>query len=383
MRRVAFFTDSWLPNVDGVVTSLLNYRHELERRGDRVWVFTTGSRDTLRRRDDRVYRYRALPFPPYPQYRLALYPFRATKHAREAGIDLVHCHAIASMGLAARVTARVLRLPLVGTFHTMVPQGVQLLTSQPVIQRLGERLAWRAVRAFYRPFDLVTAPSEAARRSLEEHGVAAPTVVVPNGIDTERFHPRVSGERVRRELGLEPREKLVLTAGRLSHEKHVEVLLQAFRLVRSAAEARLVITGRGPAERSLHALSRELGLQNYVTFTGFVPSVRLPEYYAAADVMATASTFETQGLSVLEAMAAGTPVVGARALAIPESVREGRNGRLFEPFDVEDCAEKLVSVLAAPRARYERLAKNARATAERYSIPRATDALVRAYGRVL
>lgn len=382
--KVAFFTDSWLPNIDGVVTSLLNYRGELQRRGHGVWVFTASSRQAIAaNHEPRVYSYRALPFPPYPQYRVALFPFPAKSVVRKADIDIVHSHAIASMGLAAIKTAGDLRLPLVGTYHTMIPYGVSLVASKPWSQKLAEKLAWKAIRLFYRPFDLVTAPSEAARKGLEENNVSAPTMVVPNGVDTKRFNPGVDGRPVRKKLGVGGKEKMILVAGRLSHEKHVDVVVRALPHVLKEVDARLVITGRGPADEKVRALVSELGLKSKVTFTGFIPNDNLSGYYAAADVLATASTFETQGLALLEGMACGTPAVGARALAIPEAVEEGKNGFLFEPFDSEGCADKILRVLTAAPKFYDKWSRNARATAEECSIPRSTDKLLKAYERVL
>lgn len=382
--RLAFFSDSWVPNIDGVVTALVNYRSELEKRGHEVYVFTTGSRQNIDDNDDPyVHHYRAVPFPPYPQYRLALYPFPSKSVVKRENIDVVHSHAIASMGIAAIKTAHDLRLPLVGTYHTMIPYGARLLTKQEWTRQIIESIAWKAIRMFYRPFDLVTAPSDAARKSLVENGVGVPTMVVPNGIDTEWYNPKVSGKAMRRELGLKRGQHMILSTGRLSHEKHVDVLIQAMSLVLQELDAKLVITGGGPAEHSLQALARELNLQDKIVFTGFVPKQKLVEYYAAAEVMATASTFETQGLALLEAMAAGKPAVGARAMAIPEAVKDNKTGFLFEPFHVEDCAEKIVKVLTARKSTYDRWSRNARAMAVRNSIPAATEELLKAYDKVI
>jgi len=206
--------------------------------------------------------------------------------------------------------------------------------------------------------------------------------VVPNGVDVKRFKP--CGKAVaRRRTGLGVREKVVLTAGRLSFEKNVDVVLKAFALVlRQEGSARLVVTGGGPAERECKRLAVELGVGNRVSFPGFVGEGLLPAYYSAADVFVTASTFETQGLSLLEAMACGTPVVGANALAIPEAVDCGRNGFLFEPGDVDGCARELLKVLGAGGARRKSWSAAARRKALEFSLPKAVDALERVYESV-
>jgi 1,2-diacylglycerol 3-alpha-glucosyltransferase len=383
--KIAFFTDSWLPNVDGVVTSLVNYRGELEKNGHQVWVFTTGKFLPTNRlpKDAHVVRYPAVPFPPYPQYRIALFPYGSAATVARHGIDLVHCHAQASMGPPAIVTAKALQKPLVGTYHTMIPQGVKLVAKDPISQRVAENVTWRAIKAFYKPFDLVTAPSQAAVDSLRENGVKTPTVVVPNGVDTHLFNPRASGASVREALKLQKGEKVILAAGRVSFEKNFDDLVKALPNVLKETPARLVIAGKGPAERDVRNTVRRLGLEKHVTFVGFLTKTHLAQYYRACDVFATASTFETQGLTVLEAMACEKPVVGCDYLAIPEAIKDNRNGFLFPAHDTDACAHQLAKVLTASRPKYRAWSENARKTALTCSIPNATARLLKAYQQVL
>src|SRR3989344_5528178 len=158
--NIGFFTDTYLPNVDGVVTKLVNYRDEMQRRGERAFVFTSGDRKTREaNRDPRGFAFPAIKFRLYPQYKIALLPFSSVEIAEEKKIEIVHCHALASMGLAAIKTSRDFGLPLVGTFHTMVP-----LAAKKMAGRTAEKILWKAVKAFYSRFDLVTCPSRAIRQ---------------------------------------------------------------------------------------------------------------------------------------------------------------------------------------------------------------------------
>ena len=159
-------------------------------------------------------------------------------------------------------------------------------------------------------------------------------VVVPNGIDLSKFRPQREAVKlaVRKKLGLKPSDKMILVAGRLSREKNVDVVIRAYAgFARENPGSKLVVCGTGPALGENIALARKLGVGKRAVFTGFVPNNVLPAYYSAADAFVTASTFETQGLTVLEAMACGTLVLGANALAIPDEVKNGKNGFLFEP----------------------------------------------------
>ncbi|HLC38165.1 MAG TPA: glycosyltransferase [Candidatus Norongarragalinales archaeon] len=378
--NVGFFTDTYLPNIDGVVTSMLNYRGELEKRGHKVFVFSSGDRKArMENEDKRVFFFRSAKFPLYPQYKIALFPYSsASEIAKEKKLDLVHCHALASMGLAAIKTSSDLKIPLVGTFHTMVP-----LAAKKMAGKTAERILWRAVKAFYSRFDLVTCPSSAIRQVLSSKGIDS--VVVPNAIDERRFNTSLDGSIVKNALGA---EKIVMVAGRLSQEKNVEVIIKAASQVLQECgrdfETKFVITGDGPARKGLEKLAKEEGLLGKnIVFTGFLKSEDLPFYYAAADCFATASTFETQGLAVLEAMACGKPVVGANAMAIPEAVREGKNGFLFQPGNDVECAEKICGVLKSPRKKWDMLSESARKTALEYTVEKSTSKLLKAYARVL
>lgn len=378
--RIAFFTDTYLPNIDGVVTSIVSFKNELEKRGNRVYIHSSGTgQDEKSNLDPSVFYYPSVKFPPYPQYKLAVFPFtQAKRRVFESEAELVHCHAIASMGLSAIKTAGDLDLPLVGTFHTMVPIATQYMARTELGRKVATAVAWKAVKLFYTPFDLVTTPSKATAKLLEENGL--PRVhAVPNGIDLHRFNPGLDKRKIRKKLEIKDTEKMVIVTGRLALEKNVDVVIKAIKLVESEIPVKLVVTGKGPAQQKCEKLVKDLGLRDQVVFTGFVPSQDVPFYCRAADCFATASNFETQGLALLEAMACGVPAVGANSLAIPESIDDGKNGFLFEPFDAEDCAEKILDVLEADGKEYERLCANARKKAEEFSIEKCTDRLLKAY----
>jgi len=378
--KVAFFTDTWLPNVDGVVNSMLLQRRELERRGHEVYVFASGTtHDRAANTDKRVFIHRGVRVPPYPQYKLALFPIPTTlKQVHDSRVEVVHCHAIASMGVAAIASAKMWGLPLIGTFHTMIPRAARYVTGNPLGQRFLAEAAWRAIGLFYAPFDSVIAPSHVIRQELVDHGVSR-VDVVSNGIDPNRFNPKVDGRAVRRKLAAGKR-KVIIVAGRMGFEKNLDVVLKAAPSVLKSEDAVFVFVGKGPAKTRCQELARKMRLGKNAVFTGFVPDEELPKHYAAADVFVTASTFETQCLALYEAMACGKPVVGADALAIPEAVRDGETGLLFKPFDSADCAEKVLRVLGAKPSEYARWSRNCRALAERKSVKNSVDGLLRVYG---
>lgn len=378
--RIAYFTDTYLPNVDGVVSSIVNSRSRLQSKGHEVFVFTPGSQtDKKLNTDSRVFFFRSVAFPPYPQYKLALFPYvGAIQSARKVRPDLIHSHAITSMGLAARSCAWQLKVPIVGTFHTMITDGTQYLTKNEWVKKTASKVLWRGISLFYRGFDSVCAPSNATARLLEENGVAN-VQVLPNGVDTARYSPSLDRSVVRKLLGIGPDESVVLVAGRLGYEKNVDVVVRAARKVLKSRKVRFVVTGDGPARSFCEQLTVQQGVKSAFEFEGFVNSKALPYYYSAADLLVSASAFETQGLSVLEAMACGTPCVGADALAIPEAVDDGKNGLLFTPFDSTDCAEKILQALDQGSAKKAAWRKAARRKAEKFSLDEATDKTLALY----
>src|SRR5439155_1618455 len=172
--------------------------------------------------------------------------------------------------------------------------------------------------------------------------------VIPTGVDTDRFRPGTSGQGIRTKWGLNGHD-VILHVGRVAPEKNLTTLIHAFpKVLEANPDTKLMIVGTGPYMEKYYDLVRHLGLSGDVIFTGFVPDADLPKYYAAADAFAIASKFETQGLVVLEALASGRPVAGANYRAIPEFVREGVNGALFEPNDVRGCASAMLRCLREP-----------------------------------
>jgi 1,2-diacylglycerol 3-alpha-glucosyltransferase len=201
------------------------------------------------------------------------------------------------------------------------------------------------------------------------------TDVIPTGVDTSRFRPDVDGSWVRQRHGLDGHE-VVLNVGRIAYEKDLNVLLSAFARLKSwRPKAKLLLVGRGPYEPGLRALVRKKGIADDVIFAGFIPDDELPSYYAASDAFAIASRFETQGLAILEAMASGRPVAGVNFRAIPEFVRDGRNGFLFPPRDANGAAAAIDLCLDDRTT----LGRGARQTAEGYTVESTTRKLLRVY----
>ena len=378
--NIAFYTDSYLPGTDGVVTSIVNFKKGLEKKGHRVYIFASSNMQGARRiREKNVFFYQGIEFKPYPQYSVALFPYNSMLKVKGLGIDIVHSQTPFMMGFAGLISAKMLRLPLVGSFHTMIignkPIRDYYYPKNGGLRRIAERSMKGYISYFYGKCDVVISPSETVKNILAKYRVRN-SVVVPNSVDMERFNPMVRGGAVREELGIEDGQKVVLSLGRMSREKKIEVLLKAAKeITKKRRDVVFVIGGTGPAEGYYRNLAEKLHLGNRVRFLGYVSKERLPHVYAAADMFCMPSTFETQGIVLLEAMALGKPAVGADYMAINDIIKDGVNGERFMHDNYHDCARKIGKVLnncAAYR-------NGAIETARKFSIDRLTEQLIKAY----
>ncbi len=377
--KIALFTDSYLPTVDGVVTSVLATRRQLEADGHDVVVFAP--EDPRRRgalEEGTVY-VRAKEFRMYPGYRLAMFPGHEIDAVKDLDVDVIHSHGVGFVGVKGLWAAWQARIPMVQTFHTMIQDTIPFYSPFGLNLHLLERGLRLYLRVFLRKCQGVVVPSRAILNEILELSPDASIAdVIPTGVDPARFRPDLSGRSVRNRWGLNGHE-VILHVGRVSPEKNLGTLIHAFdRVRREHPDARLLIVGAGPYMEKYYDVVRHLNLSGEVIFTGFVPDAELPQYYAAADVFAIASKFETQGLVVLEALSSGRAVAGANFRAIPEFVRDGVNGALFSPTDIVGCADAILRCL---RDR-DGMREAARNTALSYSVARCTRRLEGVYARL-
>ncbi|MCX6776557.1 MAG: glycosyltransferase [Candidatus Micrarchaeota archaeon] len=378
--KIAYYTETYLPNKDGVVTSILTFKKALEDMGHEVYIFAAGDRKAKREnKDPRVFYYTSTPFKPYPMYRIALFPFMSQRDVKKLGIDIVHSHGMVTMGLAAVEAANANKLPLVSTFHTLVPQASHYISNAKVVREIVEKFTWKYLEWYYKKCDAVITPSVVIKEMLEERGLTGISVI-PTGIDIRKFNPDNDGSIVRKEWGME-KNKIILNVGRLVLEKNLDVLIKSSLVVlEEFSDARFVIVGEGPAAGYYKKLVNKAGVGKWFRFVNeAVPAEKMPLVYAAADVFAIPSKFETQGIVVQEAMASGKPVVGADYLALKEIIRENYNGYKFDSDDPDECAEKIIKALKSG----EEIKKNARKSAEEFSIENCATRLVKLYEKVV
>jgi phosphatidylinositol alpha 1,6-mannosyltransferase len=258
--------------------------------------------------------------------------------------------------VTARLAARQRRVPAVYTNHYLPLNVWPAAAARPApgtLARVRDAGFYAFITGFANGCDLVTAPTVTALRLLRGHGLRAPSQAVSNGVDLGRFSPGLADEALRSAYQVPPGRPVILSVGRLSPEKRVDVLIAAAARLGSAVNhgagnpwagdrgPLLVLAGTGPDERRLRSLARHYGIADRVRFTGFVPDGDLPGLYRLADVFAIASQAELQSLVTMAAMASGLPVVAVDAGALAELVHTGENGFLARPGNAAEVAEYL------------------------------------------
>ena len=377
--RIALFTDTYLPTVDGVVTSVLATKRQLVADGHEVVVFAPEDPHRRGAHEAGTVYIRAKELRTYPGYRLAMFPGREVDLVKSLDIDVIHSHGVGTVGVKGLWSAWQAKIPIVQTFHTMIQDTLPFYSPFGLNLHLLERGLRFYLRIFLRKCQGVVVPSRAI---LDEILALSPEAtiadVIPTGVDPTRFRPDVPGQAVRDRWGLNGHD-VILHVGRVAPEKDLTTLLHAFRRVKGIdPHAKLLIVGAGPYLEKAYDIARHLNLSGEVIFTGFVPDEDLPAYYAAADAFAIPSKFETQGLVILEALASGCPVAGANYRAIPEFVQDGVNGALFDPGDVRGCADAILRTLRERDA----MSAAARESALPFSIGRCTNRLEALYARL-
>ena len=278
-----------------------------------------------------------------------IWPWRSKHYARKVldavQPDIVHIqsHIVIGRGLARIADQR--GIPVVATNHVMAENILDHTAMPDFINRIVLKFAWADAKRTFNMTRAVTTPTRKAADFLERTIDISGVVPISCGIDRRNYTPVIA-----------PRTKnRILFVGRLTGEKHVDVVLRALAKLDPALDAHFDIAGGGDQRKALEALALQLGIQDRVTFHGRVTDEELRELYSRSSVFAIASIAELQSIVTMEAMASALPVVGADAVALPHLVHDGENGYLFRPGDVDDLADKLTRVLTAPPAEYERM----------------------------
>jgi glycosyltransferase involved in cell wall biosynthesis len=367
--RIALFTETFLPKIDGIVTRLKHTVEHLQREGHQVLVISPDG-GIKQYKGAKVYGVSGIPLPLYPELKLAI-PRPTLKIVLEKfRPDLIHVVNPAVLGLGGIYYAKVLNIPLVASYHTHLPQYLHHYGLGAL-----EGLLWELLKLGHNQAQLNLCTSTAMVETLLDHGIER-VDLWQRGVDTEMFQPHLVSKQMRSRLSQgNPDAPLLLYVGRVSAEKQIDEIKPVLEAIPSA---RLAIVGDGPHREAME--THFAGTNTH--FVGYLQGLELAAAFASSDAFIFPSRTETLGLVLLEAMAAGCPVVAARSGGIPDIVTDGVNGYLFEPTDARGAVVATQKLLAATEER-ELLRQNARQEAEKWGWSAATKQLVTYYESVL
>jgi len=365
LPRVAAFTDSYLPTVNGVTYTVETWRDRWVARGGRMdVVYPDGDHDPAANEHP----VRSLPFPFYDGLRLGL---PGVPDAIERA-DIVHAHTPFGLGLAGLRLARDRDCPVVASYHTPTSEYAEYVAFTDALERVVEYSAERYERWFLDRADVVVVPSERTAETVRtEVGTTTPVEVVSNGVDTDFFRPvETDAFRERHDL---PEGPLVGYTGRHGYEKNLTDIVAAAEQL----DVTLVFGGDGPARADLEAAAADADVDAH--FLGFLDRAELPAFYSVLDVFAFPSPVETQGIAALEANACGTPVAGVASAALAETIDQGETGYKAPPGDVAAFRD----VIARTLGERNRLREACLARRDAVSVEHSVDRIAGLYGQLL
>ena len=382
--NIGLFTDAYVPSVNGVVTSVETLKKALEQKGHTVYIVTVGQ-------DSKTYDYnekeRILKIPGIPlgiyDYRMSsIYPLKVINLIKSWNLELIHSHTELSMGIFARLFAKQYNIPLVHTYHTMYKDYTWYVSRNIKFFDMGCKKAVEYISKFYcdNTADAFIVPTVKTYHLFrDEYHYDKDIYIVPTGLDASRFYKENSDKlkvtRLRRYLGYKRKDFVMLFVGRLAQEKNVTFLFDIIEKTKNK-NIKLLIVGYGPDEDKYKKEVKERGLEDRIKFTGKVAWIDMPNYYHVSNAFITASTTETQGLTVIEALAASLPVICIDDDSFKSAVVDNFNGRIFK--DEKECLE-IVEELSTNKLELNNLTDKAEGSIKKYSLSSFAESVLEVY----
>lgn len=336
--RIGLFTDTYPPFINGVSTSVDMLKKALEKQGHTVYVVTVNDSSFKYNYDDinKVLRIPGVPIGIY-DYRLSrIYPLKMINLVKSWNLDVIHSHTEFGIGIFARIFAKQFNIPLVHTYHTMYEDYTHYIT-HGYFEKSSKKIV-EYLTKFYcdtTATELIVPTNKTYQLFKEKYKFEKNIHIIPTGIEVDRFFTEnVKKSEVtdlKKHLNISKNDIVIIFVGRLAEEKNVEFLLNAHKkLVSKYKNAKLLIVGDGPDKEKFEGISKKLKINNNVIFTGKVAWSEVPYYYHVSDIFTTASKSETQGLTVIEAMASNVVPVVIEDEAFNGTVINNLNGIIFK-----------------------------------------------------
>lgn len=352
--RIGIFTDTYLPDINGVATASHILKKELMKHGHEVLVVTTEVRaGESYEEDGQIIRLSGIELKWLYNYRLVnFYSAKAMKMIRQANLDLIHVQTEFSVGIFGKIAAQILNIPVVYTYHTQYEDYVHYLpglgkieATEPLLKKVVSKIS----RIYGDNCTELVAPSTKTKEILESYGIENEIHVIGTGLELSRFErdhaDRSKLTEIYQECGIQEGQFVLTFLGRVASEKSIDLIIKAMPYFKQKnLPVRLIVVGGGPALDELKELSDHLDVSEMIYFAGPKRAELVPYYYFVSDAFVSASITETQGLTFIEAMASGLPVLARFDKNLEGVIKNGENGYFFkDEQDLAQIVERMMS----------------------------------------
>ena len=362
--RIAIFTEAYLPRINGVVTHIKLLKEGLEARGHDVLIVTADGDAKEHYLENGVLHCPGIKLTKKLSGFETSVPVsrKRLNFVRDFKPDIIHVETEFGMGLCGVSIAKMLKVPLVYTMHTMYDEYIYYIAPRPLVKTV-KKLSHKYMRVFANRANAITGPSEKCSEYLSSAGVKLPVNVIPNPVEQDDFSPEhfdpEQKRAIREKFGIPQDAFVVVFVGRLGREKSIDLLIDYWnQSVKADENMYLFIIGGGPEEQVLRDQIAALGCGDRVIMSGRVEHPELPPYLLASDIYVTASLTDTNSISMLEGMAAGLPVLQRRDPINADQIKDGENGWSFD--SPEEMAELLRKFRDMPEAEKQQLKESTR-----------------------
>jgi len=378
--KIAFFTDTYYPQLNGVTISVDNFAKELRKMGHTVYIFAPKGKYKKENQENlsNLSTIKLLDSEP-PIYLPTPVSYKEYAHIFRSQFDIIHAHGNGAFSLLGYQVARLKGIPFLLTFHTLQSKYTHYFFNGRVIK---PHMVETALRLFANLCDGIITPSEKMKKELISYGVDKPIHIIPNFVEKENFS-KIQKHFLHKKLRLPQETPLLLSVGRLGKEKNFEFVIEAFsELAKKDMSSHLVIVGKGKEKKHLQEQVAKLNLTKRIHLTGNIHKKYMPSVYADSDIFIFASETETQGIVVLEACISGLPLVVVKDPAFTNIVIDKKNGYLL-PLQKEQFAEKMQLLLQDDKLRKEMGEHSKEFVEKNFPPERLTEMLLEVYDTVL
>lgn len=351
--RIGLFSDTFPPDLNGVANSTRILFQELKKHGHDVYVIATGNWYEPETGWDEAHEILRLPGIEakklYGYVITSPFHLQAMSEIRELHLDVIHAQTEFGVGILARICAKQMDIPLVSTYHTTYEDYTHYANflNLDTIDSVAKIAIGRLSKLYGDSSVRVIAPSEKTKRLLEKYKVSTDIKVVPTGLPLDQFNPVPQGKEdrqmIRTRYEIAPDETLFIYVGRIAEEKALDLVIDGFyQAVQSGCQSKLLIVGGGPDEEKLKQMVLNYGCTDRILFAGKQPADTIPAFYHAADCFISASLSETQGMTFIEALASGLPLLARQDEVLDEILDEGETGWFFS--DASTLAKRIMQV---------------------------------------